>query len=117
MDPEERAILASLDTLVGSDAIRAGKTGSKPLQEHLRKHEAKRKAEAAKGKPTARPTLSPSADLDIGSMAPGRDRARRGTRSSTPAAAQGDATALGGREQRQLNRKRVGQARTCSFAD
>ena len=33
------------DIKLPADAIRAGKSGSKPLSEHLRKHEARRKAE------------------------------------------------------------------------
>ena len=41
------------DLKLPADAIRASRSGAKPLQEHLRKHEAKRKADVAKAKPAA----------------------------------------------------------------
>ena len=97
------------------DAIRASKLGSKPLQAHLQKHEDKRKADAAKARTPA--TSRKPAGPAPGSMpapdpsAPSRDR-KRGTRAA-PVAADAAAvdTTLGGREQRQLNRKRTGDGR------
>ena len=100
------------DIKLPPDAIRASKAGSKPLSEHLRKHEEKKKRDdlaAKKGLPRAGalgigvggvPSLDP---------ATGKERPRRG--GAKPAGAEeeregaGLAT-LGGREQRQAKRKR-----------
>jgi translation initiation factor IF-2 len=94
------------DLKLPADAIRASRAGgAKPLQEHLRKHEAKRKADVAKGK--AAPTRGPLPPLPEAGQPVSRDRGRKGTKG---VAAEGDAdfaAALGGREQRQLSRKRV----------
>ncbi len=89
------------------DAIRAGKAGSKPLKEHLRKHEEKRKKAAAEqkgGRAAAKPTRSEK-ETD----APVRDRGRRGARSND--VFDEKETTLGGREQRQLKRKKSASAR------
>jgi translation initiation factor IF-2 len=95
------------------DAIRAGKAGSKPLSEHLRKHEQKRKAESGKPAAAAGSGLAPRSPAPR-PMLPddeaAREQRRRGAR---PAAAKGKdefASSLGGREARQLNRKRTGSA-------
>ena len=99
------------DIKLPADAIRAGKFGTKPLEEHLRKHEERRKSEAAKGKEPAggRAPAAPRAELagPLGSSV--RDRGRRTT--GAPARAgeadrEAGASSLGGREQRQLKRKR-----------
>ena len=50
------------------DAIRASKSGAKPLQEHLRKHEEKRKAEAAAVKKGEAPPRR--APQELGQVAP-----------------------------------------------
>jgi len=90
------------------DAIRAGKAGTKPLSEHLRKHE-KKKAAAAKKTPAERRAAAELPSLDKLPM-PGRERSRRASRA--PADATDDAApALGGREARQLKRKRTASAR------
>jgi translation initiation factor IF-2 len=91
------------DLKLPADAIRASRAGPKPLQEHLRKHEAKRKADVVKGKPEPgrgpQPPAAPPGD------ASSRDRNRsKGVKA--PAKDGEFAAALGGREQRQLNRKR-----------
>lgn len=111
------------DIKLPMDAIRASKAGAKPLQEHMRKHEAaKRKADAApqptqpqppsKGKGPGGP--GPRGPLTRGPAAPppaaeppgeGKDRSRR---PGKVAAAGGDDLMLGGREQRQAQRKRLG---------
>jgi translation initiation factor IF-2 len=96
------------DIRLPADAIRAGKIGSKPLSEHLRKHELRRKAEAARGdeaiapsEPARRqPPVIPSMD------APSRERARK-SRTGVAAEADDFGSTLGGREQRQLKRKRA----------
>ena len=91
------------------DAIRAGKAGTKPLSEHIRKHEQKRiAAEAAKGPPREvrargcrRCPETPASG--------GRERPRRGgVRAIIPLREEeGAATTFGGREQRQLKRKKA----------
>ncbi|MHB1033795.1 MAG: translation initiation factor IF-2 [Pirellulales bacterium] len=97
------------------DAIRASKAGGKPLEEHLRKHEQKRKAAAAKARPE-RGAAGERAPAVGPEEAAARERGRRGKGAAVPkdlvakdaepkeAEAGG---ALGGREQRQLNRKRT----------
>lgn len=89
------------------DAIRASKAGSKPLAEHLRKQEQKRKAAggAAPKKAGAKP-LRPDEVAPVESLPPSKER--RGRR--TDVAAEGGDEAgpvLGGREQRQLKRKKL----------
>ena len=97
------------DIKLPPDAIRAGKAGTKPLSEHLRKHE-KKKAAAKK---TGLHTASPERQAPVSPPAPDRERSRRGTRGG--AAAKSDAApALGGREARQLKRKRSTSARRRS---
>ena len=95
------------DLKLPADAIRASRTGgAKPLQEHLRKHEAKRKADVAKGKPG--PTRGPLPPLAPSEVPPaGRERGRKGSKGSATEPDADFAAALGGREQRQLTRKRV----------
>jgi translation initiation factor IF-2 len=96
------------------DAIRAGKAGTKPLSEHIRKHEQKRiAAEAAKASPRkGQPAGEAPPDL-LGPPAPGRERPRRGGRGApAPVKAEEEgAVTLGGREQRQLKRKKAASAR------
>jgi translation initiation factor IF-2 len=103
------------DIKLPMDAIRASKAGAKPLQEHMRKHEAKRKAETA---PQPQPQQQPGRGRGPGPQprgpavpaapeaapADGKERPRRGGKL---AAASPDELMLGGREQRQQNRKRV----------
>jgi len=100
------------DLKLPKDAIRAGKAGTKPLSEHLRKHEQKRMAaEAAKGGPRgggAQPLLP--ADLMGVPLPDGtRERSRRVSRTAmlpVEREEEGTAATLGGREQRQLKRKK-----------
>lgn len=113
------------DLRLPADAIRASKSGGKPLSEHLRKHETKKRQETAapeapgKGdaaKPGAgrgdrgvrrggAPAM-PAAGVESDAAAASRDRGKRG-RGGTAVAAESEQM-LGGREQRQLNRKRAG---------
>ncbi|MHC4177684.1 MAG: translation initiation factor IF-2 N-terminal domain-containing protein, partial [Planctomycetota bacterium] len=96
------------DIKLPPDAIRAGKAGTKPLSEHLRKHEQKKKAAAAK-KTTRRKPAPAEEVMPPETPVPGRDRPRRGGR---PAAAKDEhAPTLGGREHRQLKRKRAATVR------
>jgi translation initiation factor IF-2 len=85
-------------------AIKAGKAGAKPLSDHLRKHEKKRKG-SAKSADLAEPSSAENMDVGLG----GKDRGKKGKR----AVAQNEdgAGTLGGREQRQLKRKRAAAGR------
>ena len=93
------------------DAIRSGKAGLNPLKKHMQEHEEKRKADAAaKKKGGVAPPRSPAGAPPVEGGAAGRDRARR-ARGPAGARAGDDkeaAPGLGGREQRQLARKRSG---------
>ncbi len=99
------------DIKLPMDAIRAGKAGgAKPLQAHMRAHEAKRKMET---KPPAAPPMRgrgpggpgrPSPQAPAGPPEEGKDRKR----TVGKPAGKGDDGLLGGREQRQLNRRRTG---------
>ncbi len=93
------------DLKLPADAIRASRAGPKPLQEHLRKHEAKRKADVVGRKPDGGRGPMPPAAAPEGSPT-GRDRVRKGAKAA-PEKDADFAAALGGREQRQLNRKRT----------
>jgi len=86
------------------DAIRAGKAGSKPLSEHIRKHEQKKKADETKVTAQQRKGIKP-APLPDGPLLPPKDRSRRSSRFTSQDKTEKLAT-LGGREQRQLRRKR-----------
>ncbi len=88
------------------DAIRAGKSGAKPLSEHIKQHE-KRK-EAAKGRPLRPGEVTPAP------VAPGtgRERPRRGKGNAPATPGEGElAASLGGRDARTLARKRTGPAK------
>ena len=89
------------DIRLPADAIRAGRAGEKPLAEHLKKHEKKRKATSKKkgGEP------KPSTDLAGIEAAASAGQGRRGRQPVLPK--EGEASTLGGREQRQLKRKRT----------
>jgi translation initiation factor IF-2 len=89
------------------DAIRASKAGSTPLSEHIRKQEEKRKAAEKKTGPKQPPKRTAKAKPgEEESPVPAKDRGRRGKQPVK--AGEGDAvTTLGGREQRQLKRKRT----------
>ncbi|MGD9645450.1 MAG: translation initiation factor IF-2 [Pirellulales bacterium] len=100
------------DIKLPADVLRGAKLGSKPLSEHIRKHEMKRRAEAAEpGTPTrggGGPKTPAAPPL---SMPGARDRSRRaggGQRAGVAATGEGGemGSALAGREARQLNRKR-----------
>jgi translation initiation factor IF-2 len=96
------------DLKLPPDAIRASKSGARPLADRLRKHEAdvaKAKAPPAKLAPQP-PSGSPDREADRG----GKGRTRRG---KAGAGKEGEkkvdfASSLGGRAQRQLRRKRPG---------
>ncbi|MBN2578697.1 MAG: translation initiation factor IF-2 [Pirellulales bacterium] len=102
------------DIRLPKDAIRAGKAGAKPLQEHIRKAEEKRRAEErrrteggkAKGKPGEAPSPTPA-----------RDRRRPSRGVAAPPREEDGLVALGGREQRQLKRKRVATAKRRRESD
>jgi translation initiation factor IF-2 len=96
------------DIKLPPDAIRSGKAGTTPLSEHLRKHEQKKRAAVKKVSPRQR---APSGEPPpVEPAAPGRERPRRAGREAATAREAGAPT-LGGREHRQLKRKRVATAR------
>lgn len=118
--PKSRAsepVAQKPDIKLPMDVIRASKAGSKPLSDHMRKAEQKRdEAQQASNK---RPGAGPGA----GAGAADRGRGRRGVVESPPlvspsslrdrnkkgkgsAETDSEGGLLGGREQRQLNRKR-----------
>lgn len=97
------------------DAIRASKAGTKPLSEHLRKQEQKRKAAGKKG---AKEKEEVGAE-ELGPLVPppaGKERARRVEREAALGDEEGG-LALGGREHRQLKRKRAASARRLQGED
>jgi len=99
------------DIKLPPDAIRASKTGATPLSEHLRKQEQKRKATRKKTAGEAPAAAEP------GTMpAPTRERGRRGGRAAAKPKDDVGVT-LGGREQRQLRRKRTATARRRRAVD
>jgi len=106
------------------DAIRASRLGTKPLSEHLRRQEEKRRQEEERRKAErpdkaapAREPRAPSPEPVPGEAAPGgpprdkeaKERPRRGRVAA--AAKEEGAVTLGGREHRQLKRKRVAGAK------
>ena len=108
------------DIKLPPDAIRASKAGSKPLSEHLRKHEEKKKRDdlAAKKGPRARAARdrcgrrgARGAGQRKRSFAARRGQARRRPRKK----ARGGLATLGGREQRQLKRKRSTTAKRAEW--
>ena len=94
------------------DAIRAGKAGTKPLVEHIKEQEKGRKAPAARKatpkKPGAVEPVGPGGPLPAD-----REHGRRGPRKGA-AAGKDEPVTLGGREQRQLKRKRAPARRRTS---
>ncbi len=106
------------DLKLPADAIRASKAGSKPLQEHLRKHEQKRKTDvgvAPRGRGDAAAPIPPP----LGAPSETTGRERRRSKAGAAKGGEGDefATALGGREARQLIRKRSATNRKQSDDD
>jgi translation initiation factor IF-2 len=112
------------DLKLPADVVRASKSGAKPLAEHLKKTEDRRRAEE-QGKPQApqRPAArgGPGAGRPAPAPIPGplsresRERKRGGKQGSD----EEFTGALGGREARQLNRKRhaAEQAKTKPLGD
>jgi translation initiation factor IF-2 len=101
------------DLRLPADAIRASKAGSKPLQEHLRKHEQKRKTDSAV-KPRERCGSAPPMPVPPPLGEAGSRERRRGGKPAVAKAGQGGDvfdSSLGGREARQLARKRSAPTR------
>ncbi len=97
------------DIKLAPEAIRASKAGGKPLSEHIRKQEEKRRAGGKKpaGKTPVAP--NPAEIVDLLAKKEDKDRARKSGPGAPAAPA--DETTLGGREQRQLKRKRSATAK------
>ncbi len=98
------------------EVIRASKLGLKPLSEHLKKQEEKRKAQLAK-KPLAKDRAEAQAELPPELIPPVKEKEkdkdrRKGSRALLEPDLEEDAKlTLGGREQRQLKRKRAAASR------
>jgi len=91
------------DIRLPADVMRAaGKAGTKPLAEHLRKHEERRKTTKPKAKSKPGVAESKPATPAVGKTI---GRGRRGGAGTEKKGAEG--ATLGGREQRQLKRKRA----------
>lgn len=99
--PVEEPAPQKPDLKLPMDAIRAGKMGSKPLSEHIRQHEEKRKAEAAKTVADRGRKSGTEPETDDEKPLSRRDKRRKGIRQPGT-----DGDTLGGREQRQLSRRR-----------
>jgi translation initiation factor IF-2 len=98
------------DLRLPADILGAGKQGAKPLAAHLRRHERtleeEKKQRGLKGlRLPGTPPLAPEGEED---RRAGRGRQRRGKEG--PAEAEEDRPLLGGREQRQLARRRHAQS-------
>ncbi len=96
------------DLRLPADVLGAGKQGSKPLTAHLRRHE--RTLDEEKKQRTAttkgpRVPLAPATTEEEDRKA-GRGRGRRGKEAPADGESEGDRPMLGGREQRQLARRR-----------
>ena len=90
------------DIKLPPDAIKASRAGTKPLSEHIRKEEKQRKSTGKKA--TAKETQSQTP----GAAEKEQSTGERGRRGGRPAERQGEGgVTLGGREQRQLRRKRT----------
>jgi len=104
------------DLKLPADAIRASKAGSKPLAAHLRRQEEARESpeKPAKTKTRGRGGRGvglPSSPEEILLPSEGRERGRRGKAGGHKKDEEVDRALLGGREQRQLSRKRQGEGK------
>lgn len=97
------------DLKLPADVVRASKLGGKPLQALVQKHEDRRKAEAARTKAAPESRKAASEPVEPVQEPAGRER-KRSSRALGADESLLD-TALGGREARQLNRKRQAEAR------
>jgi translation initiation factor IF-2 len=89
------------DLRLPPDALRAGKPGSKPLAAHLRRHE--------ESLDTAKRRHERGAPVKEAEEGEGKGRPSRGKRGRGKIEEKEDTPILGGREQRQLNRRRQTQ--------
>lgn len=98
------------------EVIRASKLGLKPLAEHLKKQEEKRKVQLAKKLP-AKDRVEAEGEVPAALIPPGKEKEkdkdrRKGSRALLEPDLEEDAKlTLGGREQRQLKRKRAAASR------
>ncbi len=107
------------DIKLPPDAIRASKAGGKPLSEHLRKQEEKKRERQAAGKkagPKEKDRETREVPGESGVATPGKERGRRGKAVRADGDEESEVT-LGGREQRQLKRKRSATTRRRDDAE
>ncbi|REK26494.1 MAG: translation initiation factor IF-2 [Planctomycetota bacterium] len=102
--PEEISGAQKPDMKLPVEAMRASRSGATPLSEHLKKHERRRSEGDEPAPPSGKAPSGPAAPA-----APGKDpRGGRRKGKEAPASLQDDDRALlGGREARQIQRKRV----------
>jgi translation initiation factor IF-2 len=92
------------DLRLPADILGAGKQGSKPLAAHLRRHERTVDEEKKRGVKGPRVPLAPVPEEEARRTA--KARGRRGKETPPDGEGEGDRPMLGGREQRQLARRR-----------
>ncbi len=95
---QDEAPIQKPDLKLPADALKAGKSGAKPLAAHLRRHEESLETAKRKGK-----------GGDFKDDTEEGDSKRKGRRGKS--GGEGDTPMLGGREQRQLSRQRQAQRR------
>lgn len=113
---EEMASAQKPDLKLPADAIRASRSGTTPLSEHLKKHEQKRDAETKPSKEGGRgkggrkspEMLDPS---EVPAAGSGKDRGRGKGKDRGGSLKDDDRAMLGGREARQIQRKRTTPSR------
>ena len=99
------------DVKLPLDAIRSAKAGgAKPLAEHMRKHE-QRQAETPRPRPSGGLGIRSGMAGGSGTAAPPTDASGRPRRTVAKPHGGKAEDLLGGREQRQLNRKRISEPR------
>jgi translation initiation factor IF-2 len=96
------------DLRLPADVVRASKTGAKPLSEHLKKAEERRRTDEQQKKTPGRTGAAAGPLPAAGRSGPLTREARDRKKGGKPAGANAEELAgtLGGREARQLNRKR-----------
>jgi translation initiation factor IF-2 len=104
------------DIKLPADAIRASRAGTAPLSDHIRKPEEKKKETPVRPsgprKAGGGAAVPPAPGGSAEAPGSGRERPRRGARPvATTEEAERSPSTLGGREQRQLKRKRTGPAK------
>src|SRR5262249_10889224 len=94
------------DLRLPADVVRASKSGAKPLSEHLKKAEERRRTDEQQKKTPSRGSPAAAPAPTIGRGGPLTREARDRKKGGKPTDGEEFTGTLGGREARQLNRKR-----------